>query len=547
MNIRTRLFFLGICLSLTAAADTFYVDASQADNSGAGTNWTTAKATIQAAVDLATAGDTVLVADGMYTNGTRTTPKYDCLNRLVITRDIAICSVNGPADTFIVGMPDPDTDDCGTNAVRGVYMSAGFLSGFTITNGYTMSSGNTYYDCNGGGINFRGGNGVASNCVLSGNSASDKGGGSAYGTLIDCAFTGNSAECGGGSCSDTLTDCIFSGNSAHYGGGSYYSTLNNCTLSGNFATWSGGGSRYGTLSNCMLSSNSVTWYGGGGSDGSTLYNCTLTGNSATWGGGSNFGKLYSCTLCNNSANAGGGSHKGTLNNCTIYNNFASGSGGGSDGSTLNNCTIFGNSASTYGGGSYEGTLNNCIVWGNTAPFNFAKNTYMNTVRYVCSPDFTGSGGSGCIGSNPLFVDAANGDFRLQPGSPCIDAGSNETASGDTDLVGNDRMIHDTVDMGAYEYAGFITDTDGDSQNDYDEYVAGTCETNAGDCFRITSISNGAVCFQSLDTRRYTLYSTTNLTDGVWTAVTNRMGIGGADSMQGSGSDQEYFKLEVELP
>ena len=56
-----------------------------------------------------------------------------------------------------------------------------------------------------------------------------------------------------------------------------------------------------------------------------------------------------------------------------------------------------------------------------------------------------------IDENPLFVDPENGDFTLQAGSPCIDAGTADT-DGDgyedsTDYYGN------APDMGAFEYEG----------------------------------------------------------------------------------------------
>ncbi len=40
-----------VCGSAFAQATTYYVDAAQADDSGAGISWATAKQTIQAAVD----------------------------------------------------------------------------------------------------------------------------------------------------------------------------------------------------------------------------------------------------------------------------------------------------------------------------------------------------------------------------------------------------------------------------------------------------------------------------------------------------------------
>jgi hypothetical protein len=51
---------------------------------------------------------------------------------------------------------------------------------------------------------------------------------------------------------------------------------------------------------------------------------------------------------------------------------------------------------------------------------------------------------------PLFVDASTGDFHEQSGSPTIDAGTNDSANGSTDLDGTARTINGTTDIGAYE-------------------------------------------------------------------------------------------------
>jgi len=169
----------------------------------------------------------------------------------------------------------------GSDSIRGVYMSAGVLSGFTITNGHTVASGTANYDTRGGGVNMYGGSGVVSNCVIVGNASGDSGGGTHYGSLYDCTLTGNSAF--------------------DFGGGSYEGTLNRCVLIRNVAGTGGGGNSAGTLNNCVLIGNTADSVGGGSSS-AVLNDCTLVGNSAgTWAGGSYLGALTNCIVYFNSA------------------------------------------------------------------------------------------------------------------------------------------------------------------------------------------------------------------------------------------------------
>ncbi len=59
-----------------------------------------------------------------------------------------------------------------------------------------------------------------------------------------------------------------------------------------------------------------------------------------------------------------------------------------------------------------------------------------------------------IDADPLFADAAMGDFHIGLDSPAFDTGVDSLVVGDTDVEGNLRIQGTVVDMGAYE-ADFV--------------------------------------------------------------------------------------------
>ncbi len=84
----------------------------------------------------------------------------------------------------------------GDDAIRGVFMSGGSsLIGFTVTNGYTMASGDGNFDRSGGGV-WLATDCVASNLIVSGNSANTYGAGVYLrqgGTVNNCIVWDNTA------------------------------------------------------------------------------------------------------------------------------------------------------------------------------------------------------------------------------------------------------------------------------------------------------------------------------------------------------------------
>ena len=323
---------------------------------------------IQAAIDTAVDGDTVIIEPGTYTGqGNR---DVDFRGKAITVRSLH------PHDPEVVAATVLDGGDAWSRGF--VFTSkegtASQLSGLTIRNGRNEQ---------GAGIYCGDGSPTISYCVVRENAA-------ARGAGLYCGYGG----------SPVLIGCVFRRNEASERGGALYNSTTSCP---------------------------------------TLVNCVLNGNSALYEGGGVYCGLRS---------------RPTVVNCTLSNNRVRDLGGGVSGdSTL----VFVNS----------------ILWGNSAHGvrDERAQIYGGTpdVSYCCVEGWTGElGGDGNVGSSPLFVDAlgadgiagtADDDLRLLAGSPCVDAGRNESlpAATNVDLDGNPRIVNGVVDMGAQEGArqGFI--------------------------------------------------------------------------------------------
>jgi hypothetical protein len=161
----------------------------------------------------------------------------------------------------------------------------------------------------------------------------------------------------------------------------------------------------------------------------------------------------------------------TFYNCLFENNFAEYEGGAlshfRDGKVKAvNCTFVGNE--TLGDGSVldifswedtvtiDATFANCIFDENIGNGLFTKGgevdsiTVYNSLMGNCPPDAFCEAGN-IFGVSPDFE--STDDYHLLPNSPCVNAGNNSFLPADilTDLDGNERIMENIVDLGAYEY------------------------------------------------------------------------------------------------
>ena len=425
-----------------------YVDKDATAGNDDGTTWANAFLKLQDALDIATSGNEIWVAEGTYKPSKKTDPNNSRTATFQLVSGVEVYGGFDPGsgdDTWSerdyvnnetilcgdIGTAD-DISDNSYNVVNGSYTDSNTtLDGFTITGG--NANGLYYPPCSGGGMYTLLGSPAVSNCIFTGNFAHYGAGMSNWtnsnSIVTNCVFIYNEADDGG----TYDNDC----GGGIYGHGCDDLTLVNCVFYRNDSTGQGGGIAITSCDefkaiNCVISENSA-YKGGGvknlGSETAEFTNCTFTRNSATYGGG-----MYSALTITPK-----------LTNCIFWDNSASGPGD----------EIYNYSAGTDPNFSYcdiEGGINGSKCGG-----------------------YDSTDGGGNINSYPNFLkpDDPNGlddkffttDDGLGLGlvSPCIDAGDNDAVSESNDIIGTSRKINDPnttdtgngtspiVDMGAYEY------------------------------------------------------------------------------------------------
>jgi predicted outer membrane repeat protein len=376
--------------------------------------------TLQAAINASSDGDVIIVSPGTYTE-----------NINIQGKNITLTSAD-PNDPAVVAGTIIHGNDANPVITLKGYETACGIAGFTITGGRSPGHG--------GGIQGNQARASIQNCTLRGNTAQGQGGGvdGIRGPVSNCIIEENTSVLGGGiaDCNEVFNSVI-SRNQSQEGGGLYNinGNITRCTIVSNTALKGGGLSQCtGRLENCSVVGNTAQEQGGGVFGvGGSIVNCVIEENQSVLGGGAaECRDVFNSVISRNQSQEGGGLYNinGNIAHCTIAANTAL------RGAGLSQC---------------QGRIENCIVWGNTTDA-----LYQSSRPYFSCIEGDGRG-EGNLDLDPGFVNFESRDYRLAPGSFCIDAGNPSPAIFlQADIDGNPRLLDGnndgTVlsDMGAYE-------------------------------------------------------------------------------------------------
>ena len=406
-------------------------------------------------------GGLLLTANDMFNldteDGNGVLPSYPVIENVIIEGNhshngggLAFFRVNGPVLNNVI-----IRDNTATAFGGGIFS---YVSTITMTD-VTITQ-NENFEAQGGGMMLAASQGTFDNMTITDNT------GCCHGAGI---WTNNSGGEGNHSDGWTMTNSTISGNEGSmFGGGILFAwshpTLINCTISGNTSAWGGGGimgleSGF-TLKESMVSDNFS--YGGGGGiyvwgplygiEGPVIEDCIVTGNETGSDGGG--------IMLEEDVDA-------IITRTSVVDNLAYQYAGGimvqATPATINNVTVSGNtSAAGFGVSIWDNAsadITNSIFWGNNSDQTWVYSDSYASVNYsLIEGGYSGGGtvdeGEGNIDSDPLFVDASNGDFTLQEGSPCIDAGTADVdGDGDEDITDYFGLA---PDMGAFEFLQAVT-------------------------------------------------------------------------------------------
>jgi hypothetical protein len=254
------------------------------------------KKTIQAAVNAARNGDTVLVGDGTYSGKVST-----------IGKSITLQSVNGPDATTITSTWYDDLSRTTVVLGQSYAEPQSLLDGFTVTGGNAVSIRNW-----GGGVRY----GRVQNCIIR-NNYGWVGGGVAMAILSNCKLLENEAlVAGGGGIFLSVENCLIADNEVD-------STFLEVLLGDNVRAplmGVGGGLAGASANYCTIVGNTTKTYGGGIAGGSAE-NSIIDGNSADLGNDNVYQLNFHSHLCVPDGSVTG---NGSISNAPAFVNAAGG-------------------------------------------------------------------------------------------------------------------------------------------------------------------------------------------------------------------------------